>query len=262
MFNIRIRVPSTYDGSDGSPPNPKRRKVAPTEPEEQTNESSFPFSRLPGEIRNLIYKYALTATDGEIYIRRGPGEGTLDRTKPVRVSPGSRKKNFTDIALHLLQANKEIHGESTPLLYSRNTFHFDIVGDLSSFLGRHALHVRDLTRIVIDNSLNAHHGVTTRQHAEMAFSMLIFAENLEHLGITIDLHAKSHLQTVSAAANFHRMARNWLLAVGARKRDKLAALDILAFKSDTSWPRFHDQAAREAQLLVVFEDALNRLLRV
>lgn len=108
------------------------------------------FENLPGELRNTIYGFALVA-DGPIEICR-PVDKVATETKArdykelwgVELPPGqrlvhkfaaivrkqqgktARKLNFRDIsALSLLLVNKNIAAEARPLLYARNTFHFE-----------------------------------------------------------------------------------------------------------------------------------------
>ncbi|KAF2445144.1 hypothetical protein P171DRAFT_485210 [Karstenula rhodostoma CBS 690.94] len=237
-------------------PNPKRRTAASVSKKtnKQKDESSFPFLKLPGEIRNMIYQHALTAANNHIDIHRARDEETSALTKPVRMSSGSRKNTSKDIALHLLRVNKQIREEATPLLYSQNNFNFRNARDLSSFLGRHALHVRDLSRIVVWDSLDLRGNVIAAQYMEMAFSLLVFAENLESLELTVDLYGKTDDQIRSAVGSFYRMARNWLQAVGIRKGDKLAAMNILTINSNRSWI----QEERHLQLFVKFRDILGQ----
>lgn len=206
----------------------------------------------------MIYQYALTAVDGKIYIQRGRDEGELTRNKPMRMAFGSRKKKFNDVALQLLRVNKQVHKEATPLLYSQNTFSFECMGDLSSFLGRHSLHVRDLTNIVIRDSVRPNQGATVQHHGEMAFSLLAFAENLEHFEVTIELIGRGDNTIEQSVGVFFRLARNWLQAVGSREGDKLAAMNILTIHCFESHTR--RQLADDDQLHILFLETLKQIL--
>lgn len=67
--------------------------------------------------------------------------------------------------------------------------------------------------------------------------MLAFAENLESLQINLTF-ARSSMgrhDVDLAAAKFYQFARNWLEAVGMRKNDKRAAMDILDVSFDTGY---------------------------
>ncbi|KAJ4349981.1 uncharacterized protein N0V89_008602 [Didymosphaeria variabile] len=235
-------------------PRPKRLKAAsiPKKSKKQ-KESRFPFLELPGEIRNMIYEHALTATDRHIDIHRVLDDDTKARTKPVRQSKYSGKRKYKDIVHQLLRVNRQIHDEATPILYSQNAFNFFDAQGLASFLGRYSLHVRDLSHVVICENLHFNRG--TGQSIETAFSLLAFAENLQSL--KLDLTWSKNGNVKDAAQTFYHMARNWLQAVGLRKGDKRAGMDILVFEDFWMW---HGLSMPTPQRVAMFRDSLEETL--
>lgn len=79
----------------------RSKRVKPSKPSKINMFSFLSFLDLPGEIRNLIYRYALVL-EGPITTNFRPSE----------------------LALNLLRANKQIHDEARSILHSQNTFNF------------------------------------------------------------------------------------------------------------------------------------------
>lgn len=125
------------------------------------------LGKLPPELRNMIYNFALT-TDNPVEILRfrrlrtdhvqrldkavthvtnvyeyGPKSKILTwRGKQKRRSPA-----ITVLALNLLLASKTVRGEALPILYGANTFKFDTVWAVKAFLvliGNCALLLKDI----------------------------------------------------------------------------------------------------------------------
>jgi hypothetical protein len=202
----------------------------------------------------MIYEQALTAAKGEIDIHRVWDADTQARTKPARQSKYSRKKKYKDIGLHLLRVNKQVRKEATPILYSQNTFKFSNAQGLASFFGRNSLHVRDLSRIVICDELWLDSGPGTRLAIETAFNLLSFAENIQSLELTLKWTQSGDLNV--AAQSFFLLARNWLQAVGTRKGDKRAAMDILTIDDI----EMSSRPTRVGDRVELFQEALGQAL--
>ncbi|KAL1609857.1 hypothetical protein SLS60_001522 [Paraconiothyrium brasiliense] len=261
----RVRKPAQLDaGIDGSgagdeyQPRPKRRKATSTPKKSRKQKSHFPFLDLPvplGEIRNMIYEHALTATDQQVDIHRVLDDFTGARTKPVRQSKYAGKKKYKDIAHQLLRTNRQIHDEATPMLYSQNTFNFFDARGLANFLGRYSLHVRDLSHVVICEELYLDRG--TSQSLEMAFSLLAFAQNLQSL--KLDLTWSKHGTVDDAAKSFYHMARNWLQVVGMRKGDKRAAMDILVVDRFRMWYGL-SMSSKPQHRVAIFREKLEKTI--
>lgn len=79
-----------------------------------TPESSFPFLKLPAELRNMIY--SLLLAQGTIKIR---SINILRRGGPLWQERGAKYK---PICLSLLQVCKHIYQEAQSFFYTRNTF--------------------------------------------------------------------------------------------------------------------------------------------
>lgn len=212
------------------------------------------------EIRNLIYEYALTTKNGIIDIKRTQNKVTRSITEPTRVVHDSNyKKKFKDLALGLLRANKQTHKEASLYLWTHNTLRFASTVDLASFLGRHLLHVRYITRIVVDGTMSFHYGASMRAPGEMAFSLLGFAENLETIKLCLDLPDSPESGKVR---QFYDLTRNSLHAIGVRKGNKLAAMDLLVINGVFPWSP-EDQttlSARHQQLITVFREGVEQLI--
>ncbi|KAF1949088.1 hypothetical protein CC80DRAFT_581879, partial [Byssothecium circinans] len=77
----------------------------------QENAINSPLLRLPGEIRNKIFHYALCDYKLEIH------------NKQSLNSPPSY--NYIQPRFQLPRVCRQIHAETAPIVYSRNTFGFD-----------------------------------------------------------------------------------------------------------------------------------------
>lgn len=84
----------------------------------QESNKSFPFEKLPPEIRNRIYDYLLINEDSHfpMYLR------SKDRGLHYGLSPRSRSR----ACFSILFLNKAIHREASSFLYSSNAFDFNI----------------------------------------------------------------------------------------------------------------------------------------
>jgi hypothetical protein len=202
----------------------------------------------------MIYEHTLTAANGEIDIHRVWDADTQTRTKPARQSKYSRKKKYRDIVLQLLRVNKQVREEATSILYSQNTFRFSNTHDLASFFGRNSLHVRDLSRIVICDELWLNFGPGTRLAIETAFNLLSFAENIQSLELTLKWTRSDDIN--AAARSFYLLARNWLQAVGIRKGDKHAAMEILTIEGI----QMSSRRTRIGDRIELFREALEQAL--
>lgn len=84
----------------------------------QDSNKSFPFEKLPPEIRNRIYDYLLVNEDSHfpMYLR------SRDRDLHYGLNPRSRSR----ACFAILSLNKAIHREASSFLYSANAFNFNI----------------------------------------------------------------------------------------------------------------------------------------
>ncbi|KAF2267006.1 hypothetical protein CC78DRAFT_531093 [Lojkania enalia] len=215
----------------------------------QMNRATFPFMKLPGEIRNIIYGYALIDTDSIIAIEALHG-GKLARrlmTKKdfdhrhrdldiveyqreiLALNPGTawKWKLNNRIAAQLLLVCKNINEEATKILYVRNHFTFINAEIMYIFLRRIGPRIQDLRR------LSLVHWDASRQkdYLKLVFNKLIEATNLEALiletGCMWSLGSTYYSLGFQAANRFYSSAHGWLWTVATRKGDKAAALDLL-----------------------------------
>ena len=76
----------------------------------------FPFLELPGELRNIVYKHALTTPETIDVMRYYWAMTECTRYKPEPPLPS--------LTVKLLCTNKQISEEGTGILYEHNTFGF------------------------------------------------------------------------------------------------------------------------------------------
>lgn len=78
----------------------------------------FPFEKLPPEIRNRIYGYALTNDDSHFPMRL--------RSGPHGLQYGLKPRSRSRACFSMLFLNKAIHREASSILYSANSFDFNM----------------------------------------------------------------------------------------------------------------------------------------
>lgn len=111
------------------------------------SKQSFPFLKLPAEIRNRIYRYSLTS--------RRPLE--MWPMIPLDAAPFTTRDailddNVKNINTALLRVSRQVHTEATYVLYRYNRFRFSDMGGwtiLQSFLSRIGNNCNFLTNISI-----------------------------------------------------------------------------------------------------------------
>lgn len=217
----------------------------------------FSFLDLPAEIRNMIYKYSLTAPKGlDMYRVKNNSRGsrTLVRRRPVPPTGDV-------IALEILRVCKQINTEATQILYSDNIFKFDQSGTLPMFFSHNAIHVRDFRYVTLDIYNIAVPGI------QMIFSTLVYAENLERVYLEWSMSDVTGAAEV-AARIFYGAARIWLETVGIRKGNKTAAVGMLRMPRPTHkkaiqsshWPLRPRPDGLSSEDQGKFAEALRKLL--
>lgn len=108
-----------------------RSQVAPDEPAWEP-EGPFPFLRLPRELRNEVYKYALVHPDhNEIWIRFSKiKKEWYNATRLCRTCPNARDEYRGPRAQHeinvsLVLASRIVHDEALEILYAKNDIWID-----------------------------------------------------------------------------------------------------------------------------------------
>lgn len=84
----------------------------------QDANKTFPFEKLPPEIRNRIYDYVLINEDSHLPMRLRSGHRGLQY--------GLQPRSWSRACFSMLFLNKAIYHEASSFLYSANTFDFNI----------------------------------------------------------------------------------------------------------------------------------------
>ncbi|KAL1603531.1 hypothetical protein SLS60_005119 [Paraconiothyrium brasiliense] len=226
--------------------------------EKKKDETSLGFLQLPGEIRNMIYEYAFTS-DQQMYIvnRWDPIARAVDpysephrhRTKAVLRS----KKKRNDIPYNLLRTCKQVCREATPFLYTNNLFSFSSQASLHAFIVYFPEAIPHLRNIEVPMHLD----VRGDKASDCQF-------NLDHL-TTVPLERllatriQASARTVEEATmDFYNVARNWIKAVGRRRSDKFAALEVLQVRWVLLPPNGVIHHERTPQFFEVLRDLIER----
>ncbi|KAF2189499.1 hypothetical protein K469DRAFT_747577 [Zopfia rhizophila CBS 207.26] len=223
---------------------PIRKKEAKvnTRTKKSPNKTPFPFLKLPGEIRNSIYEYALVdpkyaiAIDGpgeRLLLKRGDkhanGYSTTDAKNYTKGRPLKWALNYR-LCPQFLRVCRQIHIEAAPMLYAGNHFLFLDTFAMNNFLARYQGMIHHIRRVSLFYIGSRNSISTTRS----AFAKLIDAINLEALVLEIgflrSLPRRSWYQNAFIAAeNFYHVAHPWLWAIAGRKGGKSTALDLIFF---------------------------------
>ncbi|KAF1978511.1 hypothetical protein BU23DRAFT_595677 [Bimuria novae-zelandiae CBS 107.79] len=224
---VPAAVASTSVTRTAAVPAVKKQKKEPKG--KKNDETLFDFLKLPGEIRNMIYEYAFIS-DKQMSISRWPADdsegrdcqmftGTLHRHLTAKEKQKMKKQK--DAAFNLLHVCKQIDDEATPFLYNRNSFHFSFHEWLTAFIAQYPIHVPHLRDIWVWFRIDNRRGLATDVQAILYSPGLA---DLERMTVLVYTSAKA---LPEAAEQFYAVARNWIQAVGERKGDESAALDIL-----------------------------------
>lgn len=176
----------------------------------------FPFLKLPKEVCAKIYSFYFAPnriTNSDIALE---GKRSNKDIFAKMYAEGSKYR------VGLLTVNKEVYEDAVQVLYD-HTMRFENTTTVLDFLGQLPSAVRPrVTKVAIQKFLK-----TSGRNA-----MHFLAECP---GI-ISLHIESGVYTgdgpTKAAKEFHDAAYKFLEAVGARKGDKKAAVDMLTFGRD------------------------------
>lgn len=123
----------------------------------------FPFEKLPPELRNMIYEF-LFASDGAITIySQATGRSEPGKLKSQRKS--SRKHSHGIEGIRMLRTNKAIYHEALPVLYGANTFIFEGLAAITTFMKDAVPGLNELR----DISVAATCALPTRQKAAALF---------------------------------------------------------------------------------------------
>lgn len=111
--------------------------------EDASTNSLGDFDKFPAEVRNHIYKLALTSPS-PILMKRSKGNSRAPRTASAlklcgtaTIMKGKQKRRFACaiiIGLALIRVSKVIYTEAAPIFYSTNSFVFTHLESLNKFL--------------------------------------------------------------------------------------------------------------------------------
>jgi hypothetical protein len=235
--------------------------------------TSFPFLKLPPEIRNMIYGLVLKDPGGiHLTNRSEAGRRKVTREHPWESRywyPGALEpyvpfeywKNPRRVLTPaILATNRQIYDEARGVLYSQNQF---FMADpcqqvCRTFIDSIApLAASSLRRVTIVTGW----GSVNRHECEGMFTSLPRATELEELKL-IDFLSWQESSPVDFARQLYRESRKWLKAVGDSRGKLDAAVDILFVPPVTSLygPPDDPQSLAAVQKMEEFKDELRRLL--
>ncbi|KAJ9662690.1 hypothetical protein H2201_005974 [Coniosporium apollinis] len=180
----------------------------------------FPLFKLPAELRNHIYGYALRDPTGVVL-----KHGIRNRKRaPIRHWTSrvlSRRGSIPSPSL--LRVSKQVSGEAIPILYSSNSFSFRSTSALLGFLRLMKYRRHWLRHITIAGTYN-------RPSAWSAFKLLPGCTRLRSLNINAEINPFSVGTTAEAyAQKFYWDASPWLIALARANENKFAAFELLNF---------------------------------
>ena len=173
----------------------------------------FPFMKLPKEARASIYAYYFApsrVTDNKIVLE---GKRSNKDIYAKQYSEGSKYR------VGLLTINKEVYEEAIPIFYN-HVLRFDSTTTLLDFLGQLPNTVRPrITKVSIKSFV--------KTAARNAMHFLAESPGLAMLEIESGVFAGD--DPTKAAKEFYDAAYKFLEAVGGRKGNKTAGVDVLSF---------------------------------
>ncbi|KAL9037793.1 MAG: hypothetical protein Q9180_003520 [Flavoplaca navasiana] len=172
----------------------------------------FPFMSLPAEIKNLIYKYALTSGH-EISLAFKMKGYRHTVVPPARVSRPS-------LAPAIIALNHETNMQAQPVLYGANVFALEDPKALLAFCAS----IGPKNCAMLQKVNLKHFGNTAVRRAQCypAFAALAIAVDLQILKLDCNIRRGEPILT---ARQFFRDGHNWLEAVGAKEGRRDAAVD-------------------------------------
>ncbi|KAL8979654.1 MAG: hypothetical protein Q9205_005066 [Flavoplaca limonia] len=244
----------------------------------------FPFMSLPAEIKNMIYKYALTS-EYEIPLvfklkgyrhtitlgdpttfqnfRRSPFRDDFDGPSCCRYVPLARVSR-PSFAPSIIALNHEVCTQAQPILYGANAFALEDPKALLAFCAN----IGPKNCAMLQEVSLKHFGNTVVRRAlcHPAFAALANAVNLQILSLDCNIRRGEPILT---ARQFFRDGHNWLEAVGAKEGRRDAAVDRIQLgMKHIDRPRHGvpdaDDATKKEQLekmTSIFQTELRRLLK-
>lgn len=141
----------------------------------------FPFLKLPGEIRNMIYHF-IFRMPVRLYLDTS-GSSKRGNDHYIVHRRGRRPKQHWPSG-QLLRVNRQVYHEGLPVLLAVNHFTIDSFRNLQIFLEA----IKPMRRASI-RSFRVHWGQNSRKRSneamKMTFSLLCECTNLQHLRMTL-----------------------------------------------------------------------------
>jgi hypothetical protein len=235
--------------------------------------TTFPFLKLPGEIRNLIYAYTLvdddhslrfeadvSKRDGRCIVKRlyraRPGPPDRDdlpnQQKGSITKPCTSYKRFDSFrkfelqmsfAINLFQICKQINGEAASIFYGNNIFTFEAVSHLYAFLIHFQQRLPLIRKLgVASNLTHPDHYLgpasIVRNTLSSIFLPLAAAVNLEALYLNVSVLQSLSGRGAIAAESLYRDAHVWMNALAVKKGNKLAVLNVLKMPPISTKPLY------------------------
>ncbi|KAF2833215.1 hypothetical protein CC86DRAFT_414959 [Ophiobolus disseminans] len=255
--------------------------AAPPAPHVDT--TTFPFLELSGEIRNMIYHYALTNLDYSIRfeatISKRDGRCILARLYRARPGPpdrddlpGQARGSITKashsykqidafrhpqsrFAINLLETCHQINSEAASYFYGENMFVFEAVPHLYAFLVH--FHYRlpliktlGLASPAVNKGTYRGPQYLAQMPLNTIFPALAYATNLEALYLNVSvlqmLSGRGHI----AARSLFQQGFVWMHALGLSGANRLRVLDVVklpAVVGGGNGPRWASHAGEQAE---------------
>ncbi|KAL1640193.1 hypothetical protein SLS58_007144 [Diplodia intermedia] len=223
-----------YDDGSFSPSHAAKKRKRPAtatkcqKKQKKAKADIFRWADLPGEIKNMIYEFALVG-NGVIEIEAGKVskrmKHTIRRPRHLEWNGGKKRKPLplTPLGLGLLLLNKETYAEAAPIFYSQN--HFDIGSFRAAYFFLHAL--RPQTKAWITSIEVWHWAFNKSAWAFPVFDYLIGLPNLQLLDVGIRREKAFYI------CAFYICAYHWIEAVGKQRGDKYAAIGLIRHITDS-----------------------------
>jgi hypothetical protein len=260
------------------------------------DETTFPFLRLPGEIRNMVYYCLLVDEDYSIRfeatISKRDGRGIIRRLYRTHHGPPDRDdlpgqtkgsiakfaqsyrrledlrdtRTYSIFSVAIFQVCHQINDEATSIFYGANLFVFDSSRNLHAFLTHFHHRVPLLRKLGITGvGTSKHHdGPDFLKHVGLVdiWSLLASASRLEALYLHTWIWQSFSTKARLAADAFYSHAHGWMHTLAARRANKIAALNVLKLPAvaanATVAPKWSTNAAAQAE----FRNVLARWLTV
>ncbi|KAL9003105.1 MAG: hypothetical protein Q9188_004010 [Gyalolechia gomerana] len=238
----------------------------------------FPFTSLPPELKNKIYNYVLTC-DHEVPIiwrlRQYRHTAALGDTETFQnflrrgryrlYSPAPKPILKPSFGPNILLLSRQMHAETSPILYGANVFAFEDTRALHAFCAN----VGPKNCALLQQLALKHMGYSKGSKAlnNPAFAMLGSAVNLTRLAMDCSIHYSGRGEQI--ARQFYRDGHHWLEAVASNKGRRDAAVDIIELGMQNirlyGYTSSDDEASNREKMPEIttsFRNELRRMLKV